>query len=418
MTVRTLTYAVAAILGITLAGPVSAQGPPLHGDPKQPGGPPAPSVLYADWRQAWQQSRGNDNPEVRALLVQAKSLLDQAKEETRRGNTQRATMLEGSAARLLQRARQMMYPHGQAGTPQQSQQALREAEEMLVRIRRHGMHGPHGRQMESLVMQARQAAADGQHGRALRLATLAQDQGRRAWHESMQSRMMQQRCVMLETVVEPLVDRAAKLAEDSDDERMRRISERAEERLHMAHEVDADTRAGQKALLLEAAMRDAERVFKNLDRTGYDRHRADRAIVEAEAALRRASELLSTQDGGDGSSLVQRGEDLVRQARERLNDGDVAAAQENGRQARELAQQAIQQSLGPLTPENVAEAIERTQQLMDGTTPDSPDAEKLLELARERQSEAQAALENGRLRAALAKTRIAARLAQRARATE
>jgi hypothetical protein len=80
-----------------------------------------------------------------------------------------------------------------------------------------------------------------------------------------------------------------------------------------------------------------------------------------------------------------------------------------------MAQAAIRAALGPLDENRVAEAIARTDQLIaQAKDVTAENARELLADAQSRQTEARQLLNDGQLPRALAQTRIAARLAQRA----
>gem|GEM_PF-1184226 len=416
--VRYMTIQAALLTALLLGGafsprPASAQSPHDMSEAAQ-----VDMLLGAvmnRWQQSWEMNRRTDNAEVRSLLTHARSLLDEARAARQRGDLVRARLMAESASGLIERADQLMRLRDQQGTPQQVEQALREANDVLGRLRQQGPMGPRGMQVEKLIQQARQAALEGHPEVALRLSLMAQEESRRAWHEAMQSQMMIQRSAVLETMVEPLVERASRLAQARNDEQMSRVASHAQEHLRMARQLDVKTQAGPKARLLESAMREAELVLRTLDEAGYAQHRAARVIAEAQAALDRAAEVANDQDDADMTALLAQGRSALAQANEKLNAGDTQAAETLGEQARRTAQKIIRDALGPLTEDRVKEAIARTDQVLaQAAGVSNEDARAILANALARQAEARQLLAEGNLRRALAQTRVAARLAQRA----
>lgn len=387
--------------------------------------------LSQAWQRAWDQTRQTQDPQVRALLEQARERLNKAQElitslssgtsEDARVTAQAAGHLDVAQTlieRSLGMSRRTGGVTGSSAARRPVQESLRGAELMLDRMRRQGAIPLQARQVEGLIVQARHAEAAGNHELAAQLAERAQDRSRMIWREEMRREMASHRAEMLDTVVEPMVERALRLAQESGDERMSGIAERARENLRLARQLDPDTQADARARLLEAAMRESAQVMRGLDKEGFNRHRAEQAITEAEAALRRASEAVSDDEG---STLLEQGVQLMTQARSRMEAGDPIAAERLAAQARRNARQVLEQSLGSLDSESVAEAIAQTDRLIEQAQSRSsmPTAsEQFLHTARERQAAAKQLLASGELRQALAETRIAARLAERARVIE
>lgn len=415
-----LATALAVAAGMLMAAPPAPAQAMSRGGQGPGPGMPVDSYSYLasvtrEWQQAWELNRRINDPDARSLLTQARSLLTQAGSELTQNHPAKARLLAQSAQSLIMRANQTMRRRAQPGTPQRIEQSLREAEDLVSRLGREGEQGPQAQEVRALIGQSRQAAAEGRNERALRLAELAREQGRRAWQEATRSRMMAQRGAALDAFVGPLVERADQLARASDNDRMRGVAARAQEHLQMARQLDPQSQGAQRGQLLEASMREAELVIRTLDRAGYERHRAERAVAEADAALERAADAVDGESNPDVAQALDQGRDLVRQARERLAADDVVAASGLAEQARRAAQQVIQDALGSLTEESVDQAIAHTDQLLDQAASVTGDeAQMLLRTARERQEEARRLRADGMLRQALARTRIAARLAHRA----
>ncbi len=389
--------------------------------------------LTQAWQRAWDQTRQSQDPQVRALLEQARERLDKAQEliTSLSSGTPDDTRLSAQATghldiaqtlieRSLGMSRRTGGVTGSSAARRPVEESLRGAELMLDRMRRQGAVPPQARQVEELISQARQAEAAGNHDLAAQLAERAQERSRMVWREEMRREMASHRAEMLDTVVEPMVERALRLAQQAGDERMSGVAERARENLRLARQLDPETQADARARLLEAAMRDAAQVMRGLDEEGFNRHRTEQAMTEAEAALRRASE--AVRDGDEeGSALLDQGMQLLTQARARMEAGDSVAAERLAEQARRNARQVLEQSLGTVDAESVTEAIAQTDRLIEQARSRSsmPTAsEQLLRTARERQESAKQLLANGELRQALAETRVAARLAERARVIE
>ena len=383
------------------------------------------------WKQQWDRYRRTRDERVRALLEQARQRLNSGREllatTTLGGDPvdspefavtlSRASFHLEAAERLIRAAEQLLRALSTPGTPPQPvRESLRGAEAILDRIHHHGRPGPQAEQVQRLVDEAREAEARGQHEMAVRLANAAMERGRMAWRDAMRYRVMSQRGQALETVVEPVVGRALRLAEEHDDEQMVAVARRAEEHLTLARELNPETQSAARVRLFESARREAELVIRTLDQAGFAGHRAERAIAEADAALQRARDVGG--DGAEPAKLLHQGETLLEGARSTLVAGDPGEATRLAERARELARRVVQDSLGSVSPETVAEALAQTDRLIEqaaATVRAAPDAVALLDSARERQSEARNLLAAGEFRPALAQTRIAARLALRAR---
>ncbi len=386
-------------------------------------------MLDRVWKEQWDRYRRTRDERVRALLEQARQKLNKVRElharyisdpvdaaETSALLGQASFHLE-AAERLIRAAEQLLRALSTPGTPPQPvRESLRGAEAILDRIHHHGRPGPQAEQVQRLVDEAREAEARGQHEMAVRLANAAMERGRMAWRDAMRDRVMSQRGQALETVVEPVVGRALRLAVEHDDEQMVAVARRAEEHLTLARELNPETQSTARVRLFESARREAELVIRTLDQAGFARHRAERAIAEADAALQRARDVGG--DGNEPTELLHQGETLLEGARSTLVAGDPGEATRLAERARELARRVVQDSLGSVSPETVAEALAQTDRLIEqaaATVDSAPDAVALLDSARERQSEARNLLAAGEFRPALAQTRIAARLALRAR---
>jgi hypothetical protein len=394
-----------------------------------------------EWRMAFEQSMRASNTEVRSKLIQARSMIDQARSLHRQRRLNEAKR-KAEAARTVIRATwsgRSLAPKGNFGYRAGSgvvrlnaggntfaensfvENSIDKTEQMISRLVELGPLGPHGRNAESLLQQAREAHASGQSERSERLGALAQTQGNLAWQDVMQSLKMQRESVALEATVAPLVDRARRLAASHGDVRMVAIADRATGHVDLARQVDARNQGSQKARLLQTAMHEAELVLRTLDRTEFARRRAERSVAQAAGAIGRAAEVVQAEivqedgDAGDATQLLIQGRALLVQAREAIRTGDTESARSHAEGARRIAQRVIGAVLGQLTPTGVAEAIARTDQLLGGAMDvGGRRSRELLGVAISHQAQARELLEQGNLPQALARTRIAARLSQRA----
>ena len=412
MNARLLTYrlAAAAALIALLAMPAVSAAQPGDGDQARHGEMLIVGVTH-EWQRAYDQSRRSGNSEARARLIQARSLLDRARMELRKRNYA-AAKTSAEAARTIIRG----YEHGPNANDAITERRLGDAEAMLGRLRQLGPMGPRGRQVEQLIAQARGRGQDGIQPGAEHLAEMAERQSILAWRDAMQSQTMRQRTVVLEAIVEPLVERAGRLARSRDDEHMVAVANRAHEHVSLSRQLDANTQAPQKARLLQAAMREADLVLRTLDEAEYQRRHARRAVEQAEAALGRASDVVDDESSSDRGDLIEQGRAILLRAREKLDGGEMTAAMRLAENARDIARRIIGEALGQLSEASVTSAIERTDQFLTAAAGVGGDrALSLLGAAQSHQAQARRLLQEGSLRQALARTRIAARLAQRAR---
>ena len=366
------------------------------------------------WQMVWEAARSTNDSEVRTLLSHAQRTIVSARNSFSRGHGLRARAYARSAATLIERARQRLIQIGRTGTPQQVEQILLEAEQILERLARDSDDSYRIRQIRRLLERSRGLQAEGRSENAVRYALMAREQGQRAWQETVQFQAYTRRSEVLESVVGPLVERAEELAASSDDETLRRLADRSREHFETAQRINEEENSRQKARLFEAAMRGAERVIRELDREGFARRQAEQQIAGADAALARAAEV-KADDDEQAAGLLEQGRSLLTQARERLTEGDYRAATSMASSARALAQRIVRQSLGTIDAERVQTAIDQTETLLAQTTSLTDEgAARLAAQAREHQTEARSLLADGNLRRALAETRVAARLAQRA----
>jgi hypothetical protein len=131
--------------------------------------------------------------------------------------------------------------------------------------------------------------------------------------------------------------------------------------------------------------------------------------------MNRAEEV--SREAGDPASpeMVTRGRDLLREANQALAAGDNRRAELLAEEARKQAQIVLRNALGNVNEESVRQAISQTDLLIGrAVSQNRASSADLVADARERQGEARRFLADGDFRRALAQTRIAARLAQRA----
>lgn len=399
------------------AAPASAQG---GGGQGGGGGQAGASAALAratnDWQRSFDAARQGNNTEAIALLTRAKVLLNQADAARAHGEYGRSTTSTQAATALILRANQLLRSGpAQAGNFHGVEQALRETESILSNVRGAGIPPEQVRHIRALVDRARHARAEGKRNTAERLAVMAHAQGRRAWQQSATNRQLVRRCDVLETNVQPLVQRAIRAAQASANETMKAAAGRADEHLRMARSLDSETQPAVKARLLENALREAESVLRILDATAFSAHQASRVVGDAEAAMNRAEEVL--REAGDTASpeMVTRGRDRLREANQALAAGDNQRAELLAEEARKQAQIVLRNALGNVNEESVRQAISQTDLLIGrAVSQNRASSADLVADARERQGEARRFLADGEFRRALAQTRIAARLAQRA----
>ncbi len=391
------------------------------------------------WQVAWNLARGSEDSRTRVLLSRARLMLERAKQARTSGNRHVAERYARAAAVLIGRADERLRSIQGPVTAQQAEEAIREATRLTGGVmhgrppgprpdaRRRGPGGPGSpprsehppplpSEADTLLVRARRAYAAGRYDVALRLAHEAQNEVRGGPVPENTDGFLRERCIAMETLAEPMVERALQLASRAGDEEMVRVAGRAAEHLRLSREAVRPGQIQQRARMLEAALRGAERVVRELDREGFLEHRAARAIAEARAALDRAADVSEESETADDSRAEhERGTELLASAQEYAQAGEPERAIEAAEEARLVAQMLIQQSLGGVDESRLDEALARTDQLIERVSQFTSDSsEPLMQRARVRQAEAKRLRDEGELRRALAETRIAARFAQRA----
>jgi hypothetical protein len=242
-----------------------------------------------------------------------------------------------------------------------------------------------------------------------------------------------------------LGQRALSLAREdfSYDQTAQRELEKAENALASAREAFDGTPSEHALRLLEEARAQIERARAQLQEGHFEvairlavsaQTLIHQALREVEGAsgeillreLERTDQLIERvrdllQEGGDSEAprLLRQAEDLQRSAREAEAGGRPVVAMAATRQAREVANHALDLVQGEVGADAVADAIAETESYLQRAAEvvaESADerAAELLEKAREHQSRAASALDEEQMRGALAETRVARSLAKRA----
>ena len=225
--------------------------------------------------------------------------------------------------------------------------------------------------------------------------------------------------------------------------RARRELEQAWDLLQRAREQLGGAPDGVQGLLQEA-QKQIER-----GRSQFHEQNNEAAMRLAISAQRLIRQALGSTDGAEGPDRLQRElertDRLIERAREAIGDSDLPEAiraleratnlQQDAwaafraekfrvalaatREARNLAAYVLKLVRGPVSTEQVQRALSETDRLLDRATEivaggGDEAAVRLLERAREHQAEAKRLISDDQIRAALAKTRVAAGLARRA----
>lgn len=150
--------------------------------------------------------------------------------------------------------------------------------------------------------------------------------------------------------------------------------------------------------------------------------RAERELERTDGIIERASAPVRESNDDEAILLFQRAVELQSKAREAHRAGTPRAVVPRTREARALASRALARVRGPVDAVRVQEEIERTDVAIDRAAEvieASGDAiaARLLASARDHEARAAESLQKGELRAALAQTLVARRLAGRAVST-
>jgi hypothetical protein len=144
-----------------------------------------------------------------------------------------------------------------------------------------------------------------------------------------------------------------------------------------------------------------------------------RELERTDHLIDRARTIVGDGDDPEARELLERAADLQHNAWSHYREGRHRVAQATTREARSLLQRAVSLVQGSVDPDRVERAVAETDRLLGRVAElvrDSGDegAARTLENALEQQRQAKDLLREGQLRAALAKTRVARRLATRA----
>jgi hypothetical protein len=258
--------------------------------------------------------------------------------------------------------------------------------------------------------------------RNLRLAASltmeARDLGKRALRLAREDTALQSRAQReLENAWRAL-QRAREQLGTSPDERTVRLLQEAH------HQIE---RGRQQALEQhhEAALRlalSAQRLIRQGMGVGSDTGGAERVQRELERTdrlIERAREAVSETDLPEARRALERAVQIQRSAWEAYRGRHFRRALSATKEARQLAARALKLALGPVDAERVQRAIRETDRILARASEiveNSGDehAMRILERAREYQSDAKVVFADGRMRVALGKTRVAAGLAKRA----
>jgi hypothetical protein len=150
-----------------------------------------------------------------------------------------------------------------------------------------------------------------------------------------------------------------------------------------------------------------------------DRQIVSRELERTDELIERVSDFLDQSGDEPSFRLLLQARELQRSAREAYGAGRPVVALAATRQARDLANRALDQVQGGVDAESVSEAFSETQSYLQRaaeivSASGDERAAELLERARDHQQRAETAAGEEQMRAALAETRVARSLAKRA----
>jgi hypothetical protein len=171
--------------------------------------------------------------------------------------------------------------------------------------------------------------------------------------------------------------------------------------------------------LLKNANKLARNIISQLQEQGADRHRVVRELERTDRLIEKVQPFIEESGHETALTLLEHGIQTQVKAWDFFEKGQYRLAHDLTVQARELAAKAWVMVEGPISPQRVRAAIEATDDLMSRVRPVIMDSQnqsaiELFLSAGEHQDKAKAALAEDRLNIALAQTKIARRLVDRA----
>jgi hypothetical protein len=216
-----------------------------------------------------------------------------------------------------------------------------------------------------------------------------------------------------------LLELASQLVAESHDDQAAALLETALGQFERGKEALRAGQVEQAFYLLRNANKLARDVVARLQEGDLDHQRVIRELERTDRLIEKARPLV--QESGDeaAASLFDQGLQMQMKAWEFFRRGRQKVAQELTLKARQLVARALALVEGPLSAEIVRGAVQTTDDLMARvrvTIMESQNQEAidLFEAAEDHQDEAKAALSEGHLKLALAQTKIARRLVDKA----
>ncbi len=355
---------------------------------------------------------------VKEQLQLAATLLVRAQAALANGDRRKAENLATQALGLVERARFELGDRGPSPGPiNYAHRAIDRASDAVEQAMRE--MGPDHVNVEALRRQLDRAKENVLRGRpeiVMHLLRSIEAQARAFSRGHRSPEFSDRRRETLTLIAGRAVRRAETLTAAGADERSRRLVALAKEHFGLATSEPDDNRA---LRLLELSAREADRVIRTLDRQGFHHDRIARTVERARSAAQRALEAAAEIGDDDAlTALAQQSERLAHQSTELLESGDPEGALGLAHRARVVASQVVAQAIGGIDAQDAKKTLDRIDRiLVQAQQAARTEAQiELIGKAASMQETARRALVDGDLTQAMARTRVAARMARRAMA--
>jgi hypothetical protein len=216
-----------------------------------------------------------------------------------------------------------------------------------------------------------------------------------------------------------LLDLAAEMVAASQNPRAAALQETALRQFERGNEALRGGQIEQAFYLLKNANKLARDIISMLQEEEVESERVSRELNRTDRLIDRAGPLIEESGDEKAQVLFDRGVQTQLRAREFFEEGRNKVAYQLTLKARELVVRALVMVEGPISPERIRQAIVATDELMEQIRPiivesQNQGAMDLLLTAGNHQDKAKMLLEAKRYKLALAQTKIARRLADKA----
>lgn len=355
---------------------------------------------------------------------QARQMFNQAEELLRNGKALLAYQAMVKAKDLVFKAREAILrtialakeearkEHSALRAMEMARKRLEEAESAARETDSRGATRKMLEQARIQLERARDNMREHLYGVAFQLARSSEDLSSRALALMRRGRQLRENLSAELDKTEAIVERLAERLERSPDPWAQALLRQARKLQQKARRA---AKEGRPRLALEMTLRSRETAFRALRTISStpEREAVLAALGLTDQLLERAADM-----GADHKALA-RALTLQQKARRALDRGDATRAMRLTRKARDAARKALRREERPLRVEGVKKALEKTDRLLaqvkeqiQGSSDEQASA--LYTRATRRQAEAWKELEAGRLKRALAQTRLAATLAREA----